>query len=72
MTNQELLANGPEGWTHVDDKGIFYVLGNDNPMRNLAKSIWVPVRVINASGFRSRSDIERIVYLESVLKGEAA
>lgn len=71
MTNQEILASGPEGWTHVTDDGEYFMeVGgeavyrwHDNGWFDDSHNVWVT---------RSRSDIERIVYLESVLKGEAA
>lgn len=78
MTNQEILVNGPEGWTH-------YVLHNGTnyyfKIASLATSIWTDkweaysenrLSLPDLDNVRNRSDIERIVYLESVLKGEVA
>ena len=87
MTNQEILANGPEGWTHVEvfdgyqnspQRPTFYRLKfapwSNKPTYSvwvLNNEIWLKSSPENGN-VRSREDIERIVYLESVLKGEAA
>lgn len=72
MTNQEILSNGPEGWTHYCISGFYWrLLGFGKIWHwNENKSEWKPAGSLSIT--RSRSDIERIVYLESVLKGEAA
>lgn len=72
MTNQEILANGPEGWTHVCISGFYWkLLGFGKVWHwNKEKSEWKPSGSLSIT--RSRSDIERIVYLESVLKGETS
>lgn len=70
MTNQEILANGPEGWTHVTDAG-FYFKETEYEVYGFLKNEWVDYRYKEYLT-RARSDIERIVYLESVLKGKAA
>ncbi|AFV85217.1 hypothetical protein [Alteromonas mediterranea] len=87
MTNQELLANGPEGWTHVSTSmidtpptwlryevaGVYSVWMDDNGTDSNPYWREMPGNCIEFPEFiRSRNDIERIVYLESVLKGEAA
>ena len=69
MTNQQILANGPEGWTHVDEGNYFRSGANFSEV--YCKGEWVDITHEEVFS-RSRSDIERIVYLESVLKGEAA
>lgn len=85
MTNQEILANGPEGWTHVE---VFESAPvppkywrRDNKSYLGGKFIYDKwsqrhngwFQAVSPTGnMRSRSDIERIVYLESVLKGEMA
>lgn len=69
MTNQEILANGPEGWTHFD--GVDYFRSGANCSDIYSKGEWVDITHEEVFS-RSRSDIERIVYLESVLKGEVA
>ncbi len=70
MTNQEILANGPEGWTHVTDAG-FYFKETEYEVYGFFNNEWVDYSH-DQHLTRSRSDIERIVYLESVLKGEMA
>ena len=70
MTNQQILANGPEGWTHVDDDD-FYFKKTEVETYGFFNGEWVDYSY-DQNLTRSRSDIERIVYLESVLKGEAA
>ncbi len=70
MTNQELLVNGPEGWTHVADDG-FYFKETEYGVCGFFNNEWVDYSCEQILS-RSRPDIERIVYLESVLKGEAA
>ncbi len=72
MTNQEILANGPEGWTHVCFSGFYWKLLGFGKVWywNGEKSEWKPSGSLSIT--RSREDIERIVYLESVLKGKAA
>lgn len=87
MTNQEILANGPEGWTHVEvfegenyapQKPYYYRLKFAPWCNRPQYSAWDAGNEIWLEGLprsgsmRSRSDIERIVYLESVLKGKAA
>lgn len=78
MTNQQILANGPEGWTHVAivEEHAHYCKLSDGIMRDKfvgVKDMWTQFQGFeDVSQFRSREDIERIVYLESVLKGEVA
>lgn len=86
MTNQQILANGPEGWTHVEvfdgyqnspQRPLFYRLEFTPWCNKPTYSVWVLNNEIwfksspEKGSVRSRSDIERIVYLESVLKGKA-
>lgn len=83
MTNQEILANGPEGWTHVE---VFesapvppkYLRRIKKPLLggrfiyetwSQRHDVWFQ-SVYQTGNMRSREDIERIVYLESVLKGK--
>ena len=70
MTNQEILANGPEGWTHYVPELDDY-FKEDGSYYQWYKGRWARVSAL-AGSVRSRSDIERIVYLESMLKGEVA
>jgi len=74
MTNQKILANGPDGWTHVDDEGGYYIIDKTRSCKFVKPNWWCDFDLDweHISDIRSRSDIERIVYLESVLKGEAA
>ncbi|MBJ2129118.1 hypothetical protein JC525_09225 [Alteromonas sp. IB21] len=68
MTNQEMLANGPEGWTHFNEGDYFRSGAAYSDV--YCKGEWVDITHEEVFS-RSREDIERIVYLESVLKGEA-
>lgn len=70
MTNQEILANGPEGWTHVDGDGYYFKQTKFETYCFLHNE-WSDASC-GKERTRSRSDIERIVYLESMLKGEVA
>ena len=78
MTNQEILANGPEGWTHVaivEDVAHYCRLSSGVMQDKFVgvKGMWTQFQGFeDVSRFRSREDIERIVYLENVLKREAA
>ena len=70
MTNQKILANAPEGWTgiYISD-GFYRWIMEDGTQSNLISN----EAYCNAQCHeRCRDDMERIVYLESVLKGEAA
>tara|TARA_Y100000052_G_scaffold23315_1_gene24801 strand:- start:21 stop:233 length:213 start_codon:yes stop_codon:yes gene_type:complete len=70
MTNQEILANAPEGWVgiYVSDGFYRWIMENGWQSKIICDEAYCNAH----SHERSRSDIERIVYLESVLKGEAA
>lgn len=86
MTNQEILVNGPEGWTHVEvfkgeyyspQKPYFFRLKFASWCNSPTYSAWDYDNEIWLEGLprngnmRSRADIERIVYLENKLKGAA-
>jgi hypothetical protein len=75
MTNQEILANGPEGWTHCTlyNGAYFYFRETNSNLFIYDPDLdkWLGGRVETVK-IRAREDIERIVYLESVLKGKAA
>lgn len=79
MTNEEILANAPEGATHADCVGTYYkylpgaiqwqVWMNPEP-----ESYWRTMPDYNiecATSIRSLSDIRRIIELESELKASA-
>jgi hypothetical protein len=87
VTDQELLKNAPKDWTHVSTSmidtpptwlryevaGVYSVWMDDNGTEPNPYWREMPGNCIEFPEFiRSRNDIERIVYLESVLKGEVA
>lgn len=67
MSNQEILDNAPEGWTHKDSTFYFRMLENNGfDVWNSLTKEWDCVADIDLLGhylLRSRSDIEELVKL---------
>lgn len=61
MTNEEILANAPDGATHVDEEGFFWILEFN---RRVCFGTTSERKVTNSYVYRSLSDIRRIVELE--------
>ena len=64
MTNEEILANAPEGATHVDENGFYWTLEFNRKVVFGTESERI---VTNSYVYRSLSDIRRIVELEQCL-----
>lgn len=70
MNNEEILANAPEGATHVDDDFGYWILSED---QNIKSQAWIDTRkgfrALSTDGFsfRSLADIERILELENYI-----
>lgn len=66
MTEQQILDNAPEGWTHIDAEGCYWKFADfEVHFWSKEKQIWdYPSWSLYDEFFRSRKDIERIVELE--------
>lgn len=67
MTDQEILNNGPEGWTHADSGGGYWRITDDGSTyeysRKGSKWLWLN-EPLYVGSIHSRAYIERIVELE--------
>lgn len=57
---KQIIANAPDGWTHVDSEGFYYKMGGHGYMWSNNK-VWQYDDEFILT--RSRADIERIIEL---------
>lgn len=64
MTEQEIINNAPEGWTHYDVDDEAYIKNKDGIYYWYNGFVWKLTSLSYITLTRSRADIERIVELE--------
>ena len=65
MNNQKILDNAPEGATHVDNEGDYWLMHPDNATETFMDGEWVYCNM--QEPIRSLADIKRITELEKEL-----
>ena len=66
MNNQKILDNAPEGATHVDNEGDYWLMHPDNATETFMDGEWVYCNM--QEPIRSLADIKRIAELEKELE----
>ena len=66
MKNQQILDNAPEGATHVDNEGDYWLMHPDNSVETFMDGDWLYCNP--QEPLRSLTDIKRIAELEVALK----
>ena len=71
MNNKEILANAPDGATHVEvaEDGVFYYRKGEVGYESLYKDEWRRISALS-SYVRSLADIARIAELENIINAQ--